>query len=88
MSSEVYQHIKETIMYTNSSGKLTHAITVDMFEETDIQSVELIPGSVFLVNIRGIVGNLPSSFFDKNSQEVLLSIHKRRNSPLWKMLYD
>lgn len=83
---DLYRHIKETMVYTDGTGRLYSPITEDMFDFTDIDEVFTNVDGGFAVSFRGINGFLPPSFFDPEARIKVRNIAKIRRSALWKTL--
>jgi hypothetical protein len=86
LSKEIYRHIKETLLYTSDSEKLSHTITPDMFDSNDLDEIIFSNYEQFIVSVKGINGYIPNSFFDEDSQRKISKIYRKRNSPLRKVL--
>jgi hypothetical protein len=81
--------IEQTIRNLETQhAKCSDSIDEYMFDNTDVEQVEICNNHIFVVKFKNINGTLPSSFFTQEARDKLLKIAKLRNSQLWKALND
>jgi hypothetical protein len=87
MNAIVFKHLKETVIIDRYIDGVIDPITVEMFQESDIEEI-LEEGGFYRIRFSGINGTVPLGFFDDGAKRLIIKVYRKRLSPLWRALND